>query len=245
LSKFGKVIRDAESRNKLVRSETHQTAIDFERLVSLVFGLPSLPDDLRPLLKTSDPREPLDGQPLNPEDNEMGDVEARPQFKPPSTSQTPTVVTKPIPNRSADARHRATDPEPSPPAIPTRATPKISADGRRIYQGGEVVFSEGDPADVFFVITSGEVELRSEQEGSVLAQLGPGETFGEQSILMGGVRSLSAIAKTTLEVTEVRADLLRDALATSPGLIRPSFEALLLQLYLSNSLQLRGHPSIH
>ncbi|MBM3378031.1 MAG: cyclic nucleotide-binding domain-containing protein [Betaproteobacteria bacterium] len=218
MSKFGKVIRDAESRNKLVRSDTHQTAIDFERLVSLVFGLPSLPDELRPLLKTADPRRPLDGQ---------------------------AVESAPIPKLSADQTQRATDPLPKPPATPTRAAPKISADGRRIYQSGEVVFSEGDPADVFFVIASGEVELRSEQEGSVLAQLGPGETFGEQSILMGGVRSLSAIAKTELEVTEVRADLLRDALATSPGLIRPSFEALLLQLYLSNSLQLRGHPSIH
>ena len=218
MSKFGKVIRDAESRNKLVRSETHQTAIDFERLVSLVFGLPSLPDELRPLLKTADPRRPLDGQ---------------------------AVETTPIPKLSADQSQRTTDPLPKPPATPTRAAPKISADGRRIYQSGEVVFSEGDPADVFFVIASGEVELRSEQEGSVLAQLGPGETFGEQSILMGGVRSLSAIARTELEVTEVRADLLRDALATSPGLIRPSFEALLLQLYLSNSLQLRGHPSIH
>lgn len=218
MSKFGKVIRDAESRNKLVRSNTHQTAIDFERLVSLVFGLPSLPDELRPLLKTADPRQPLDGQ---------------------------VVAATPIPKLSADQPQRATDPVPKPPAEPTRAAPRISADGRRIYQSGEVVFSEGDPADVFFVIASGEVELRSEQEGSVLAQLGPGETFGEQSILMGGVRSLSAIAKTELEVTEVRADLLRDALATSPGLIRPSFEALLLQLYLSNSLQLRGHPGIH
>jgi len=245
LNKFRRVVRDAESRNKLVRSETHQTAIDFERLVSLVFGLPGLPDELRPLLKTTDPRETPDGQPLNPEGKEIEDVGARPQINPPTTSQAPTIATKPIPNLSADETHRTANPVPGQTARPARAVSKVSADGRRIFQSGEVVFSEGDPADVFFVITSGEVELRSEQEGSVLAQLGPGETFGEQSILMGGVRSLSAIAKTALEVTEVRADLLRDALATSPGLIRPSFEALLLQLYLSNSLQLKGHPSIH
>jgi hypothetical protein len=245
LNKFRRVVRDAESRNKLVRSETHQTAIDFERLVSLVFGLPGLPDELRPILKTADPRGTPNRQQLDPMGNETASVEARPPPEPSTNLRTPTKASERVPASIVTETQGATKPMPDKPAAPTRSAPAVSADGRRIFQSGEVVFSEGDPADVFFVITSGEVELRSEQEGSVLAQLGPGETFGEQSILVGGVRSLSAIAKTALEVTEVRADLLRDALATSTGLVRPSFEALLLQLYLSNSLQLKGHPSIH
>lgn len=53
---------------------------------------------------------------------------------------------------------------------------------------GEFVFKQGDPATYFYCIVSGEVEIvRRADDGSqqVLNRLGPGEYFGEMSMLEG------------------------------------------------------------
>lgn len=65
------------------------------------------------------------------------------------------------------------------------------------FAAGEVLFREGDPAEVMYVIQSGEVEIRRRMgEGEhVLAVLAAGEFFGEMSILGGRPRSATAIAR--------------------------------------------------
>ncbi len=68
---------------------------------------------------------------------------------------------------------------------------------------GEVVFQEGDPGDCLYVIGVGKVKLGRRSGGgreNLLSVLGPGEMFGELSLLDPGPRTATAtvVADTTL-----------------------------------------------
>jgi glyoxylase-like metal-dependent hydrolase (beta-lactamase superfamily II) len=67
----------------------------------------------------------------------------------------------------------------------------------RLFQKGDVVFSQGSIGEECFVILDGYVEIsRREDNGSTtqLAQLGPGEFFGEMAVVDGHPRSATATA---------------------------------------------------
>ena len=76
---------------------------------------------------------------------------------------------------------------------------------------GEVVIRQEDPGERFFVVRSGCVEVS--RDGRVLAELGPGEAFGEIALLLDVPRtaSVTAIEPTTLLALE--AHDFRDVLA--------------------------------
>jgi len=58
------------------------------------------------------------------------------------------------------------------------------------YRKGATVFREGEEGNSFFVILSGEVEVRTGAEAErVINRLGPGDFLGEIALLMGGSRS--------------------------------------------------------
>ena len=59
-------------------------------------------------------------------------------------------------------------------------------------EDGKVLITEGDRGREFFVIISGEVEVR--RRGRKVAALGPGTYFGEISVLDGKGRSASVLA---------------------------------------------------
>ncbi len=65
------------------------------------------------------------------------------------------------------------------------------------YEAGEVIVREDDESARFFLITSGRVRisLRSQDDREVtLSYLGPGDFFGEMSVLDGEPRSATATA---------------------------------------------------
>ncbi|BCS35107.1 hypothetical protein TBR22_A43330 [Luteitalea sp. TBR-22] len=73
----------------------------------------------------------------------------------------------------------------------------------RHHVSGDVVIAEGDPADEFFVIIEGQVEvtrLDREARPVLLASLGPGDYFGEMGLLRGAPRNATVRASTPLEV---------------------------------------------
>ena len=59
---------------------------------------------------------------------------------------------------------------------------------------GRVLFTQGDTADELFVVVSGRV--RVERDGTVLANRGPGEFFGEIALVAGGPRTATATCET-------------------------------------------------
>lgn len=105
----------------------------------------------------------------------------------------------------------------------------------------EILFHKGDPADRFYVIRQGEVGLFEPSTQKQIATLIAGTSFGEQAILVGGVRSVSARALGGVVCLAISAQTLRDMLEVEQGSIKPVFESLLLQLYLHNDLHARGH----
>jgi len=81
---------------------------------------------------------------------------------------------------------------------------------RRQFERGERIFSAGDPGTTLFVIRSGRVSIQAVSNGGkdmTLAELRPGEAFGDLALLDGEPRSATAVA---LEETECVA-LSRDA----------------------------------
>ncbi|HEU4758574.1 MAG TPA: Crp/Fnr family transcriptional regulator [Dehalococcoidia bacterium] len=69
---------------------------------------------------------------------------------------------------------------------------------RRRYGKGEVVFRQGDPGSVLYIIESGQVKLTltsTDGKEVILALLGPGGFFGELSLLDGEPRSADAVAR--------------------------------------------------
>ncbi|MBN2290104.1 MAG: cyclic nucleotide-binding domain-containing protein [Candidatus Glassbacteria bacterium] len=58
----------------------------------------------------------------------------------------------------------------------------------------ETVFKEGDTGKYFYAILSGQVAIRKEKSGKVLATLNPGDVFGEMAVLDNNPRSATATA---------------------------------------------------
>jgi CRP-like cAMP-binding protein len=75
----------------------------------------------------------------------------------------------------------------------------------RHFLSGELIFKEGDPADVMYVVQSGEVEVS--RQGCLVETLGEGNLFGEMSLISEEPRSATAVART--EVRLVPIDLKR------------------------------------
>ncbi len=69
------------------------------------------------------------------------------------------------------------------------------------YQPGQVIFSEGDPGDLMFVVLEGEVEVRVHEK--VVDTTGPGGILGEMALVDHAPRSATAIAKTACKVAPV------------------------------------------
>jgi CRP-like cAMP-binding protein len=82
----------------------------------------------------------------------------------------------------------------------------LAAFGRfaKIYQAGEMIFSEFEPGDTFYLIQSGRVELVKiiGDVEKTLDILQPSEMFGEMAILENSPRSATAIALDQVKVLE-------------------------------------------
>ena len=65
-------------------------------------------------------------------------------------------------------------------------------------QAGKVLIREGERGREFFVLVSGEVEVR--RKGRKIATLGPGSFFGEMALLSKAPRAATVTAVTPIDV---------------------------------------------
>lgn len=73
---------------------------------------------------------------------------------------------------------------------------------------GEILFADGDPADRFLVIVSGEVLIQRREDESRtrdVAQFIAGESFGEIDVLRSGQRSVTAVATEPCRILSIPA----------------------------------------
>ena len=88
-----------------------------------------------------------------------------------------------------------------------------------------VIVREGEAGDSLFIIESGLVEVYLQNatgETTFLTRLGPGETFGEMSVLTGEPRSANVRAAAHTVVRMAGREAFLQAAATTPLLPRPA-----------------------
>jgi uncharacterized protein YhbP (UPF0306 family) len=85
-------------------------------------------------------------------------------------------------------------------------------------QEGEVIARQGGPADKFFIVADGEVEIERSGEGDRnVATLGPGQFFGEISILRDTPREATVKATKPTTLLAMERETFRDLVAQSLG----------------------------
>ena len=100
------------------------------------------------------------------------------------------------------------------------------------YAAGEVVLSEGQPAEGIFVLRSGRVKIekRFSKPPLMIAALGPGEVFGEMSFIDNQPASASVIAIDASEVDILDKAVVLALLMSVPGFSSRFYQSLALKL---------------
>ena len=81
----------------------------------------------------------------------------------------------------------------------------VSSVERRAYAAGEVILRQGEPAEHFFVLTEGTVEVL--REGAHLADIAAGGYFGEIGLLHGVPRTATVVARGPVRVLAIGREL--------------------------------------
>ena len=101
------------------------------------------------------------------------------------------------------------------------------------FQHGEVIFHQGDPGQMLYLIQSGHVRIfvmgEEGQETSVTL-CGPGDIFGELAVIDGLPRSASAAALEDTVVLTLSRDRLREHMRRAPQLALNFMRALSVRL---------------
>ena len=120
------------------------------------------------------------------------------------------------------------------------------------YPAGQAVFHQGDPGDRLYLILSGraQVERTDGGERKILAELMPGQFFGELAILRDAPRNATVAAAEDLEVVSLDGAWFRRAHDQSPALrsLMESLESMYLLphrgLLTLQTGQLDGKPAL-
>ena len=97
---------------------------------------------------------------------------------------------------------------------------------------GEQIVRQGGPADKFFIVVEGELEvMREGDEGKMTVEtLGPGHFYGEMAIVRDTPRTATVTAKSAARLLTMEADTFADlvaqSLGTSGAALRERVEAL-------------------
>ena len=91
----------------------------------------------------------------------------------------------------------------------------------KTYAAGEVPVRQGEPGSSFYIIKSGRVDVvveKSSRERAVVATLGPGNFFGEMSLLTGAVRTASIRVKDDAEFIVIDKESFGTTLVNNPSI---------------------------
>ncbi len=89
------------------------------------------------------------------------------------------------------------------------------------YDFGDVIVKQGDPADSFYVLTTGRaraLKIRADGEEIPLGVLKPGDAFGEAALAEGGTRSATVRCSTTVDVLRIDRDDFLQLVSQEPDL---------------------------
>ena len=113
--------------------------------------------------------------------------------------------------------------------LPTQTAKTISASLQVVDAVPDtVVARQGGPADKFFIVVEGELEVTREEAGSTetVSTLGPGDLFGEMAILFDKPRGTSARATKPSKLLVLDGATFRSVVAQSLG-TTPDFDQII------------------
>lgn len=104
----------------------------------------------------------------------------------------------------------------------------LKTDDVRTFAQGDVIFSEGDRGDLYYVILDGDVRL--EVGGLPIRTAHPGEAFGEMALLDDSPRSATAVAGSDCRLYAITATRFEEMVEQTPYFLKPMFETTLKRL---------------
>lgn len=103
---------------------------------------------------------------------------------------------------------------------------------QRNFEDGEIIFDEGDEGVDLYVIQAGRVQVtrRGEHRERVVASLGPGEFFGEMSVVLGESRTARAVAVGPTQLLELDGETLEAMCIERPEIAIRMIQRLAIRL---------------
>ena len=107
----------------------------------------------------------------------------------------------------------------------------------RAYADGEIIFEEGDKANVMYVIRSGAVNIvkKSPSGSMTIATLGSGEVFGEMALFDRLPRSATAVASGDARILTIDRKKLFSTIDRDPTLVFKILESMGRRIRVLNS----------
>lgn len=106
------------------------------------------------------------------------------------------------------------------------------------FAAGETVFSKGDPGELMYVVKEGEVELTYAADRQI--RVGPGESFGEMSLLERAERSADGVATTDTVLYIINRQLFLILVGDTPHFALEVMRSMSHRLRAVNSLDRRS-----
>lgn len=103
----------------------------------------------------------------------------------------------------------------------------------KTYAAGTLLFSEGDEGDALYIILSGKLKaIVTDQKGKeiILNVMGPGEYFGEVSLMDGQPRSATIVVKEKTRIMTITRNDFKRILAWNPDIAMDIINVLIKRL---------------
>ena len=84
------------------------------------------------------------------------------------------------------------------------------------YPANKVIIEAGEVGTHFYVVLAGTVAVVREEDNEVIAEMGPGDIFGEMSLLSGELTYPSVYSKTTVQLAALKAKDFKHVLSRYP-----------------------------
>lgn len=115
---------------------------------------------------------------------------------------------------------------------------------------GTKIFSQGEPGDEAYLITTGGVDITCFHEAAdktlYLARLGPGDMFGELSLIDSSERSATAVASRNTELIVINRDVFWEKSYEDPTRLKDLMQVLAARLRDANNLSMiYAYASLH
>ena len=100
---------------------------------------------------------------------------------------------------------------------------------RRVYHGGQIVFREGEPGDVMYLVERGSVRIwrGTADDPLQIGVIPQGGIFGEMAIFDGKPRMASASAAEETVLVQINGDKVRAALHKADPIIPKLIQVIL------------------